>query len=264
MSRWVETAKRHSILCFVLLVYVLSWWPWLWYRADPAAVDAPILPFGPFLAAIIMLVAVGRWPAVKGWLAGIVRWRLGVRWYALVLLLPPALTAAAFGLNLLSGAHASYEGNQPDWGDLGARFVVIFLWIGLGEEPAWRGYLLPRLLARRTALVASLLVGILHAIWHAPLFGVEYDLHTIWPWGLSVFSFAIVITWIWLHTSQSLLLPMLMHASNNTAAFVWNMFGEQDQITLWWIWAGLWFVVAATVVITAGPNLNRAGARPAT
>src|SRR5207248_8467929 len=40
----------------------------------------------------------------------------------------------------------------------------------LGEEPAWRGFALPRLLSNRSPLIASLLLGILVAGWHVPLF----------------------------------------------------------------------------------------------
>ena len=259
MPRLLEMVKRHPILVFALLAYALSWWPWLWYRLDPATVDAPILPFGPFIAAFILLMLVGRWPATKAWLAGIVHWRVGLRWYAVALLLPPALIAVAVGLTLLLGAQSRVEVRDLAWLDLAPHFLFILLWIGLGEEPAWRGYALPRLFDGRSALSASLLLGAIHAIWHAPLFGVEYDLHTVWPWGLSVFCFAIVVTWMWLHTGRSLLLPMLMHASNNTAAFAWGMFNADDQIHLWWIWAALWIAVAVTIVIMAGPNLTRRG-----
>ena len=257
MRHLLEPVKRHPILGFAPLAYALSWWPWLWYRLDPATVDAPILPFGPFIAAFILLMLVGRWPATKAWLAGIVHWRVGLRWYAVALLLPPTLTAIAVGLILLLGAQPRADFQGIGWPDLVLHFVFILLWIGLGEEPAWRGYALPRLLDGRSALSASLLLGAMHAIWHAPLFGVEYDLSTVWPWGLSVFCFAIVVTWMWLHTGRSLLLPMLMHASNNTAAFAWGMFNADDQTTLWWIWAALWVAVAAAIVIVAGPSLVR-------
>ena len=255
MRRLLESVKRHPILGFALLAYALSWWPWPWYWRDPATVDAPILPFGPFIAAFILLMLVGRWPATKAWLAGIIRWRAGLQWYAVALLLPPALIAAAVGFNLLLGAHPLMESRNIDWLDLASRFVFILLWIGLGEEPAWRGYALPRLIVGRSALSASLLLGAMHAIWHAPLFGVEYDLRTVWPWGLSVFCFAIVVTWMWLHTGRSLLLPMLMHTSNNTAAFAWGMFNADDQFSLWWVWAGLWLAVATAIVVISGPNL---------
>lgn len=96
--------RRHQLVAFVALAYALSWWPWLWYRVDPVAADAPILPFGPFLAAIIMLAIVGGWPAVRAWLGRIVHWRVGWHWYALALLLPVALTSVAVGIALLSGA----------------------------------------------------------------------------------------------------------------------------------------------------------------
>jgi len=257
MARSLEMMKRHPILVFALLAYALSWWPWVWYRLDPATVDAPILPFGPFIAAFILLMLVGRWPATRAWLAGIVHWRVGLRWYAVALLLPPALTAIAVALTLLLGAQSRVEVRDIAWPDLAPHFVFILLWIGLGEEPAWRGYALPRLLRGRSALSASLMLGAIHAIWHAPLFGVEYDLRSVWPWGLSVFCFATIVTWMWLHTGRSLLLPMLMHASNNTAAFAWGMFDVDDQIHLWWIWAALWVAVTVTIVIIAGPNLAR-------
>ena len=236
MTRLAETVKQHPILCFVLLAYALSWWPWLWYRLDPEAVDAPILPFGPLIAAVILLMIVGGWPATKAWLGRIIHWRVGLRWYAVALILPLALIAAAVGLNLLLGAQPLAEFQGPGWLDLGTRFLFILLWIGLGEEPAWRGFALSRLLDGRSALSASLMLGAIHAVWHAPLLGVEYDHHTVWPWGLSVFCYSIAVSWVWLHSERSLLLPMLMHTSNNTAAFVWGMFGADDQIRLWWIW----------------------------
>ena len=259
MTRLAETVKRCPILSFTLLAYALSWWPWVWYRLDATTVDAPILPFGPFIAAFILLMLVGRWPATRAWLAGIVHWRVGLRWYAVALLLPPALTAIAVGLTLLLGTQSHVEVADIAWPDLALRFVFILLWIALGEEPAWRGYALPRLLDGRSALSASLLLGTIHAIWHAPLFGVEYDLRSVWPWGLSVFCFATIVTWMWLHSGRSLLLPMLMHTSNNTAAFAWGMFNADDQIHLWWIWAALWVAVTVTIVVMAGPNLTRRG-----
>ena len=137
------------------------------------------------------------------------------------------------------------------------RFVFIFLWIGLGEEPGWRGVALPWLLVGRTALAAALIVGVIHLVWHAPLYGVEYDSANVWPWGISVVCYSIVVCWIYLHTDGSLLMPMLMHASNNTIAFVWRMFEGGDQLRLWWIWCVLWVIAAIVVVLATGTDLGR-------
>ena len=151
MATLTGLAKRHPLLGFFALAYALSWWPWLWYRLDPAAADGPILPFGPLLAAAIMLALTGGWPAVAR-----LAWRRSPHgasaslWYALALLLPAAITAMAVGVNLFLGAELPPGAALPGWGDLALRFVVIFVLIGLGEEPAWRGYALPRLIAGRT------------------------------------------------------------------------------------------------------------------
>ncbi len=257
MTPLASFARAHQLPAFFILAYVFSWWAWVWYRLDPEHADAPILPLGPLLAAGLMLGLIGGWPAAKAWLAKIGHWRVGLKWYALALLLPPALTLTAVGLNLLLGATLSPDIAYPGWPGLIVRFVFIFVVIGLGEEPAWRGYALPRLLAGRTALAASLILGALHALWHLPLLGVEYDAGNILPWLVSVFCFGIVVTWMWLHTQGSLLLPALMHASNNTAAFFWRMFDSGEQIQLWWLWTGLWLLTAAAVVTLTGPALTR-------
>ncbi len=255
MTTLIGLARRHPLVGFFVLAYALSWWPWLWYRLDPQAMDGPILPFGPLLAAAIMLALIGGWPAVRAWLGKIADWRVGFLWYALVLLLPAAVTAMAVGVNLFLGAELPPNAELPDWGDLAVRFLVIFVLIGLGEEPAWRGYALPRLIEGRTALAGALVLGLLHVLWHLPLFGLDYDFGNLWPWLASVLSVSVVTAWMWLATRGNLLLPALLHAAVNTVAFPFGWFDGGDGIRLWWIWAGLWVAAAAIVVTAYGPAL---------
>ena len=148
------------------------------------------------------------------------------------------------------------------WTAVAVQFAFVLVWIGLGEEPAWRGYALPRLMDGRSPLAAALVLGVLHAVWHLPLFGVEYDLGNGVPWAISVLAVSVVIAWIWVRTGGSLLLPMLLHASNNAVAFVWRWFAGPDQLLLWWIWAALWVAVAVGVVVVGGPQLGRDRAAP--
>jgi membrane protease YdiL (CAAX protease family) len=257
----LDVVRRHPILVFVVLAYALSWWPWLWYRTDPQAVDAPILPVGPLLAALILLPVIGGWPAVRDLFRRIGRWRVGLRWYALALLLPVVLTLSAVGINLLLGATVVAAFERPGLAELTVRFVFILVWIGLGEEPGWRGFALPRLLVGRSALAAALILGLIHAVWHLPLYGVEYDSADVLPWAISVFCFSIVICWVVLRTGGSVLMAILMHASNNTVALVWRMFEGGDQLRLWWVWCVLWVATAAAVVLARGVDLGRADDR---
>ena len=111
------------------------------------------------------------------------------------------------------------------WSELLDRFLVALLFVALGEEPAWRGFLQSMLQRRMNAVRAFLCVAVVWAIWHAPLMGTEF-------------------AW------ESVLLPMLMHASVNTvgAGLVFRWVPE-DQFTLfWYIYAAVWaaFAVALT------------------
>jgi membrane protease YdiL (CAAX protease family) len=254
IARW---ARRHPLIAFFSLAYVLSWWPWVWTALNPANAPSTILPPGPLLAALIMLAVTDGWAAMRAFLKPIARWCVGLRWYLLVLGLPPAITLAAVGLDLQLGA--TMEPHLVGWIDLAARFVFVLLLIGLGEEPAWRGFALPRLMTGRSALVASLALGILHAIWHLPLLGVEYDASNVLPWMIGVLAFAILVTWIYLHTQGSLLLPMLFHSSVNTSAVLFGWFSGDDLLRLWWLFSALWVIAAGTVVLCYGAALRRPG-----
>jgi membrane protease YdiL (CAAX protease family) len=256
MSSWI---KRHPLIAFFALAYALSWWPWVWTALDPAS-PSTILPPGPLLAALIVLAITGGWSAVWQFLRRIVLWRVGLRWYALVLLLPPLITVGAVGLSLKFGA--GWEPHFPGWTDLAARFVFILLFIGLGEEPAWRGFALPRLMTGRSALTASLILGMLHMVWHLPLFGIEYTLGNIVPWMISVMSFAVVVTWLYLHTRGSLLLPMLFHTSVNVSAVMFGWISDDGMMRLWWVFAALWVATAGIVIVRNGPALTQRAAAP--
>jgi membrane protease YdiL (CAAX protease family) len=251
-------ARRHQLVLFFALAYAFSWWAWIWYRLDPGRVDAPILSVGPLLAALLMLALVGGRPAVRAWLAKILHWRVAPRWYLFALLAPPALSFTAVAINLALGAALAPTRPVPSVTDLALQIVSVLVMVGLDEEPAWRGYALPRLLAGRTALTAALVLGLLHAVWHLPLFGVEYDLANGVPWAISVFSFSIVTAWMWLHTGGSLLLPILMHTWFTAVdPIVWRWFDGADRLHMWWIMAGLWAVLTVVIITVAGPRLTR-------
>lgn len=251
MPNWI---RRHPLIAFFALAYALSWWPWLWTALDPTA-PSTILPPGPLLAALIVLAIGGGRSAVWQFLKRIVHWRAGLRWYLVVLALPPAITLGAVALNLAFGA--AMEPRFPGLADFGARFVFILLLIGLGEEPAWRGFALPRLMTGRSALAASLILGVLHIVWHLPLLGVEYDLGNVFPWMAGVVAFAVLVTWIYLHTEGSLLLPMLFHSSVNVSAIAFGWFSGGDLLRLWWLFGALWVLAALVVVVRYGSALAR-------
>jgi len=140
--------KRQSLVVFFALAYALTW------PVIPMVSVSPLLGFpalfGPALAAIIVSAVTDGKPGLRDLL---VRWRVGARWYAVVLGLPVALALTAAGLHLLLGAQTSV-----DFGGLSVLNFVVFVLI-VGEELGWRGFALPRLPAERSALAASLIVA---------------------------------------------------------------------------------------------------------
>jgi uncharacterized protein len=262
MSRLASVVKRHPLITFFLLAYAFSWWPSILYAFD--LLPQPIAGFGPFLAALVVLaITVGK-PGIVGLLRRMVRWRVAPVWYAVALLLPVAITLAAVAVNVLLGAQAPSAAELGGWTGLFSTFAIVLLVPGLGgawEEPGWRGYALLRLQARRSALIASLILWVGVAVWHLPLMVVG-ELH--WSEPVFLLGFVIVFNWVFNNANGSVLIIMLMHAMNNTVSgsFFGPMFSGADAVRFSWLYAALWCAVAIVVVVVAGPaHLSRKHAK---
>jgi hypothetical protein len=85
--------RRYPLVSFFVLAVALSWWSWILYSFDLA--PTPIVGFGPFLAALVVLAVTEGKSGVVGLLRRMVRWRVGLRWYAVALLLPVVVTLTA-------------------------------------------------------------------------------------------------------------------------------------------------------------------------
>jgi uncharacterized protein len=253
-----SVVKRHSIITFFVLAYALSWWAWVLYALE--LFPNPIASFGPFLAALVVLMLARGKTGVVGLLRRMVRWRVALRWYAVALLLPAVLALAATVLNILLGAQAPSSSELGGWTGLFSTFAFVLLIPGLGgawEEPGWRGYALPRLQTGRSALFASLILGVLIVGWHLPLMVVG-QVH--YSDILLIIAAVVVFNWVFNNASGSVLIIMLMHAMNNavSGSFISPMFSGADSVRQSWMLAVVWSIAAIVVVVVAGPaHLSR-------
>jgi membrane protease YdiL (CAAX protease family) len=85
-------------------------------------------------------------------------------WYLPILFLMPLLMALEYTVMKLTGMPVPDP--QFTFIALPAFFILFFVG-GVGEEIGWTGYATDPLQARRTALEASIILGIIWAIWHA-------------------------------------------------------------------------------------------------
>src|SRR5918995_3976777 len=98
MSYLVSLIRRYPLVSFFVLAYVLSWWPAILYALD--LLPQPIVGFGPFLAALVVLAITQGKTGIVGLLRRMVRWRVAPVWYAVALLSPITITLIATVFNV--------------------------------------------------------------------------------------------------------------------------------------------------------------------
>lgn len=240
--------KRNDVVVFLFLAFALSWWPWPFTLGNPES--TPMIPWGPLFAAFIVVGLTRGRTGMKSLLAGMLRWRVPARWYTLAILLPLLITFAAVYANSFQSGQAPILPAAGEWLMFVPALLFTTLLAGpLTEEPAWRGYLLPRLEKKYSAMVASLIIGVIWWSWHLPLMlsdptGQRPPL----PYLFSLLAYSILFTQIFHKASASLLIVTLMHGmTNTTAAFLFpGQFGEH-YLRLWWFYAFLWWMVVLVV-----------------
>ena len=248
--------RNWQVSLFFVTAFALSWYPWL-LGILGVAKSSGINPLGVFVAALIVAGAGDGWASVKVLLLRLVRWRVGWDWLMAAIAIPVAILAAACAINLALGASAPTSSQWAKWPEIVDRFVFAFLFVGVGEEPGWRGFALPAMYRRRSPLAASLLLGGIWALWHLPLIGLEFAWNVVPCFLISVFAGSVVLAWLFNGSRQSVLLCMLMHATVNSvgAGYAFHLFDGADLQRLWWIYAAMWTLVATCVAWRAGPSL---------
>ena len=254
MSAVSVFVKRHPLVAFFALAYALTW------PTIPLVAVSPLLGlpglFGPAIAAIVTTaVAEGR-PGLRDLLGRILRWRVGARWYAIALGLPVVLAGAAAGTHLLLGGPAVLR-----VGALSLLEPVLFVLI-IGEELGWRGYALPRLLARRSALAASLILGLLWGLWHLPTFfvpGTPQHGLPISAFLLLTMAYSVLFTWIYLHTGGSVLLATLFHGAINLSQGL--LLGGLDPARTYWLLAAVYGLAALVLASGSARTLGEPPSR---
>jgi membrane protease YdiL (CAAX protease family) len=251
----MSVVRRYPLIVFFVLAYVFSWWPWPLYAFGLS--PTPIIAFGPFLAAILVLALTTGKGGVVTLLRRMVRWRVRPVWYAVALLLPVAISGGAALLNVVVlGASAPSPAELGAWSGLVPTFFLLLLVPGIGgawEEPGWRGYALPKLQGGHSALLASLILGVVWAFWHLPLMVIG-QIHLSDP--VYIVAWTVVFTWVFNNTNGSVLIAMLMHNMHNviSGGYFSAMFSGADWVRQGWLLVALWCAVAAIVVVVNGPE----------
>jgi len=150
-------------------------------------------------------------------------------------------------------------------GVLSLFLFSIFPGSALGEELGWRGFALPRLQARRSALTASLIVGAAWGTYHLPLFVLGSPTRPFalfLPFALSCVIMSVFYTWMYNGTRGSLLIVVLLHAATNLPLTIVMAPLEERVVPAFWIYdAMLALAAAALIARTGATTLSRSGTK---
>lgn len=180
--------------------------------------------------------------------------RIGILWFLVILAVPVGVTLVAAAVDIL------LEGPGIVWGEAVQDFpfaLLPTLFIStlppLLEEAGWRGYALDRLQMDWTALSASLLLGVVWAVWHLPLFFIRGSFHYevvgfltvgFWLFNIGVVALSVIFTWIYNHTARSTLAIIILHGWVN---FVSDTVEIADEF-----YYPIWVLLAILVTVVWG------------
>lgn len=191
--------------------------------------------------------------------------RVGFRWLVVILLVPLGIGVLAGVADLLLG------GIGPAWGEgvtgFGVNPIAILPALFFAtlppilEELGWRGYALDRLQLNRSALRASLILGVVWALWHLPLFFIggthQHDVvgfatTSFWLFMTGTVALSVAITWVYNNTERSILGIIVLHG--------WVNFTAETIVAPDPLYYGLWFVLAGLIVAVWGAKTMTAAA----
>lgn len=241
---------------FLTIAFALSWYPWALHAAGYSGNPNPN-PLGVLVAALIAASVDRGWRGPVAILGSMIRVRFAPSYWLAAITIPPLTLAVALAIAGTQGV--AITPTDPNWKDLLERFIFAFLFVALGEEPGWRGFLQPVLQRNLHPLAATFCVGVIWAAWHAPLMGGEFAWNLVPAFLISVFAAAVVIAWLY-NATGSTLVAMVTHATVNTvgAGYVFNFIAPIDLQHFWWIYAGVWAVLALSIVLLTVGRLGAA------
>jgi membrane protease YdiL (CAAX protease family) len=214
---------------WLLAVIALAGGSVLWLHHDHVNIvkdfvwQAALIGYSPLLAALIA-IALWRGRGATALGVSLLRWRVGVHWYVLVIAFPLLLMLVAHFIVDLRRDEFPPHWPVTNWmapvGALGSLLSG-----SIGEEIGWRGFAQPLLQKSTCALRAAIVLGVIWAIWH-----LNAELTTSHPLAafldgaprslLRMVATAILYAWLYIRTGGSLPVVMLAHAGHNIAVDV--------------------------------------------
>lgn len=185
-----------------------------------------VFSFGPTIAGIIVTALFKGKSGLKNLLARTTKYKLEIKWYLLVIIVPLLLSVISLLLGYVLSGFQPIEFNFLVPVSLFIPFLLyMIIFTGLQEELGWRGYALPELQKKYSAEKSSWILGIAWGLWHIPAnlaapflsgqLSVPIVVVTLLALTIGIVGWTIVNTWFYNNT-ESVFLIILLHGITNT------------------------------------------------
>jgi len=251
-----KEGKEKSFLIFIILVFIFSI-PF-WYLGAGGAKLTKIIPINlpisalmfvcPFSAALILTYRDTKFDGIKKLISSAFDYKRVKRkiWYLPAILLMPVFVTLSYAAMRLMG---QFLPTLQITLQLIVIVVILFLAFfiaALCEELGWSGYAIDRVQNRWGALQASLILGIVWAVWHIIPYFEDGD-SLSWIFWMCIFTVAarVIITWLYNNSGKSVSETILFHTMINVSTFLFPIYGSfyNPEIT------GIITMAAAVIIV---------------
>ena len=230
----MDSFSPKHLRIYLILSFTISWAVWIPiaftrvdYQSSPCLLAAALVgAFGPGLAAIVVNYLNRDLDQIIDFRQRIYDFkRIRPAWYLIILVIWPFLHGSAIGITTLLGETIPQSRflsellSKPD--TIPLVVFLYFLQAGV-EELGWRGYLQDKLGLKMGPARSSLLVGIIHTVWHLPLFWVVGTNQIKMGFGSDflifiafVISSSVISAWSYYGNRRSIMAATLLHTTSN-------------------------------------------------
>jgi membrane protease YdiL (CAAX protease family) len=267
---------------FFLLTFAYSWIIWIPSVLDGIGMKLPfdiagysivvviIGAFAPLLAAVTLVTREAGWKGTWKFLRQAFDFHFKITYLLIALALPLLIhaishyLAPAIGLDVAQTLFPAESPVAPII--LAIPYFFLMMLIGGGQEEfGWRGYAQQPLQEKMGVIPASLIIGVIWGLWHFPLWFMAGDLHSAYSFIAFVImttSISLIYAWLYNSSGKKLILVIIFHAMNNTAApllpFLHGIVGKPE--TAYWLYSAvnvLIGLIAVTLLIKRSKSTQK-------
>ncbi|MFW9910420.1 MAG: CPBP family intramembrane glutamic endopeptidase [Candidatus Thorarchaeota archaeon] len=263
--------RRRPVIYYTLVAYLIPWIGSL-LIAGPKYLNGELVTLidamymwltmlaGPSIAGISLTYIVDGRSGLSHLFSRMRRWRNGITWYTIALLLPPVLIL--FVLMTLSILVSPVY--TPGFFLFG---VILGLITGFFEEIGWIGFLYPTLKTGNSSFRAAIGVGLIHGVWHlmagilgsSQFLGAYFIPYFVSMWMIGMTAMRVLQVWVYNNTNESVVMIQLMHGSSTGFLLALTPVVQSPitETTWFFVYAVVLWTVVAIVIRRYGKSLMK-------